>query len=192
MVYKKFGLVVYTFLGLLFFYACGNTKETVDTQKGDLISVTIKATKTTSYCGGAKPTPEIEMEHRKKKIYANATLYIRKGELNNYTEDPVIIVETDSNGIVNLALPKGNYTVVFDNKANQETFDSTVKRAEESLDYRSINEECLKRFFKKPDGSFIVTDSVIDAISINRHFNCPWAEIPCAQFVGDLPPSTRE
>ncbi len=177
-------------------YSCGNAKNKKDTSAQTeitLYSITISTTRTDSYCGGAKPTPEMEMEHRRKKVYPNTKIYVRRGEINEYTTAPILILTTDEKGQVTTGLPKGKYTFVFDNKADEKTFKSVVKSVENSSDFDNLNTDCLDRFFKRPDGSIEITGNEDDyKVELNRHYNCAWNSIPCARFTGNLPPSASE
>jgi hypothetical protein len=188
---KSFVIVGLSLLGII--YSCGNakSKKNINTQTEiSLYSVTISTTHTDSYCGGAKPTPEMEMEYRRKKVYPNIKIYVRKGEINDYATPPILILTTDEKGQVTTGLPIGKYTFVFENKADEKTFKSVEKSVQNSRDFDNLNTDCLDRFFKLPDGSIEINGNEDSyKVELNRHFNCSWNSIPCARFTGNLPPS---
>jgi hypothetical protein len=178
---------------IVFLFAnCGGSRDKLSEHENQpKFQVEIKATKTTSYCGGARPTPEIEKSHRTKRPYANTTVYIRKGSKSNYLTPAFATVKTDSLGMAKIGLPEGDFVFVFENKANENTFEETLKLVDESPEYRSIDKECLQRFYEKPDAQINVTKDSENRVVMHRHFKCAWSELPCAVYVGDLPPSAR-
>ncbi|HEY8399938.1 MAG TPA: hypothetical protein VIK89_01680, partial [Cytophagaceae bacterium] len=70
----------------------------------DCINLKLNLTYTSSYCGGAAPTPEILEEHRKQKILANVTIRVIKAG-----EEGELVVKTDEKGSVKVCLKEGNY-----------------------------------------------------------------------------------
>lgn len=179
-------------LFMLLFSNCGDSKDLIIEQDNrPKFQVEIKATKTTTYCGGAEPTPEIEKSHRTKRAYANTTIYIREDSINTYFTEPYAVVKTDSLGLAKIALPEGEFVFVFENKADENSFNQTLKLVAESSNYRSINELCFRRFYEKPEAKITVSNNGINKVVMHRHFECPWTQIPCAVYVGNLPPSAR-
>lgn len=173
---------------LLWIYGCNNSNKTTKDQPDNSIEIT--TTKTESYCGGAQPSEETLKKLREPKAYPNATLYLREGEENNYKKPYYKKLKSDSVGKVNVNLPKGVYSVVFDNKSGVKKYNQILKSVEKSSSHDTIDKKCLENYFTKPDGLIVVTDS-LQKVTINRHFPCEWESIPCSYFSGGLPPSIQ-
>lgn len=58
------------------------------------------------YCGGARPTPEMEKDAQTPKPYANRTVYVVSGKGKSDS------VKTDNNGIAIFKLKPGKYKVL--------------------------------------------------------------------------------
>lgn len=176
---------------LFWLLGCSNSNKVNKNQSEPDNSIKITTTKTSSYCGGAKPPDELLDELREPKVYPKAKLFIRKGSKNEFQNPYFKKVETDSAGKVSISLPKGVYAVVFDNKSDVDVYNELIKTVESSSSYDTLDIKCLDRYFTKPDGIITVTDS-IQTVTINRHFPCEWQSVPCARYTGSLPPTIQQ
>lgn len=196
MVIKRVKILV-LFIGIYclmtIFFGCVLTNKNVrDTNDVELFNVTLKTTQTQKYCGGAPPPAEIFEDQYRKKVYPNVKVYIRKGETNNFTEKPFKVITTDTLGIANIELPADNYVFVFEYKSSSKKYKKLIESIEKSKEFRDLDKGCLKLFFEQPDGSLTVSGQKMDTVFLNRSFKCPWTEIPCVTYIGDLPPSIRD
>src|SRR4051812_22262680 len=85
----KTSLIIFLFSS----FACFSQKK----------SITAKITYTEPYCGGARPTKEIEAEAKKEKPYAKKTIILVS------SEGKIDSIKTNSSGIIKYKLKPGNY-----------------------------------------------------------------------------------
>jgi hypothetical protein len=99
-------------LVLFTLFSCGSMKRESTEQKLDnsqnnpTVEVSGKALYTTVYCGGARPTPEIQRMHATPRSIKNASLLFRK-----YGTDDAMktFAKTDSLGRFTAKLPPGKW-----------------------------------------------------------------------------------
>jgi biopolymer transport protein ExbD len=166
-----------------------NTTETKEMSKKHMISINL--TTTQSYCGGAVPTNEMEMELQTPKKLANTTIYIREGLINDWSMPIVAQGVSDENGVVKVELTDGSYSIVFENKADNKEFKNLLELyGEKTIHREAIDEECLKNYMSQPEAVVTVANGKTgSAIIINKHIPCSWNSIPCSGYHGPLPPS---
>ncbi len=105
---------------ILIFVSCGNQKKIPkknnDNQK---IKITVSgvAQYNTTYCGGAKPTPQIISQHEKLREIKNSTIRFKKENDTQFIE-----VITDAKGNFKIDLEPGTweYYIAEDFKKNQD------------------------------------------------------------------------
>ena len=185
----KFILV--SFLGLL--TACSTSKE-VESSKNEVkeFDVVIKATTTQVYCGGAKPSEEIKKELGTPKQAPNVKIYIRKGDTNNFNNEIDDELVSNDSGVVKTSLPAGTYSLVFENKKDRATYNHLLEKYGKETSYQTaIDTNCLKTFFAEPNGVLVVGENNENEITVNRVLRCQWTRIPCSNYKGELPPSSR-
>jgi len=153
------------------------------------IDFTITITSTSSYCGGAEPMPG-ELER-----YATPTplpgkwLYIRKGDTNRVNDIIVDSARTDITGLVHLSLPRGTYSMVFEDKKDKEKYKAWLTRFAEATDYSTaIDKTCLDTWLATPHLVFEIVKGLDTSFTTNVHVPCPWESTPCVGYLGPLPP----
>lgn len=152
------------------------------------LKVLIKLTQTASYCGGARPSEEMLNEMRSEKPLAGEEIFIRSGTANNPEDKILTQGKSDSNGVVALKLPKGNFYMVFGNKKNRDFSDELIKTYEvKSENYSAINKACLEEWLKQPELLMEVKEQG-DSFKVNWNQPCPWHAVPCTSYTGPLPP----
>ncbi len=127
--------------------------------------VTQKITYIQPYCGGARPTPEMEAETQKPKPYSEKTIIIisEKGKVDS--------IKTDKDGNFKKTLKYGNYTFFEAWKYYKKTPDGT----EISL----YDKNCLATEWKKEFKSVSVTKGkVTEEEKYQINLKCPWS-MPC-------------
>jgi len=170
---------------LICLYSCKGSMKTSQNK----ISVAIQFTYTSSYCGGAEPPQELLNTLATPQPFTGEKIYIKKGKINK-PDDPI---EAESiineNGLVKLNLPPGEYYVVFENKVDRATYEEFVKNyGTGSAYYEPIDIKCLDTWLSTPELTFTAIASSENSYSVNSHKNCPWNSVPCAGYIGSLPP----
>jgi hypothetical protein len=122
---KAFFKASFTFLLFLVFSACA--------QKRNLM---VKVTYMQPYCGGARPTPEMEADATKEKKYSNRMVIIVN------TMGKADSCMTDSSGFVIKKMPFGNYKLY-------ETW-QYYKRGPNGESMSELDQECMKKEWEKP------------------------------------------
>lgn len=166
-----------------------NAQENVQKQDTEKFNVEISITRTSAYCGGARPTPEMIAELQTPKPFPAKNLYLKKGERNTFTTKIIRAITSDNSGKVHLLLPPGKYFIVDELKKDTSYYNLLKRQYSSPTDqYSAIDMLCLKKWYEQPDLIFEIKsgDEVINLI-VNFHKNCSWKEIPCIEFKGPLP-----
>jgi hypothetical protein len=118
-----------------------------------LITEHVSVMFTTSYCGGAAPTEEIENRHANRRPFTKSTLRIKNSSAGIDT-----LVSTNESGEFKASLPVGTYDVYLTSKVNSR------------LD-TGFNPACeiLK---KKISGTFTVSHKKNPFSTVIIHFDC--------------------
>ncbi|MCE2963800.1 MAG: hypothetical protein ACK5UE_03475 [Chitinophagales bacterium] len=154
------------------------------------VAVTLHITQTVQWCGGARPTEEMEKEFNTPKPYPNYNLFIRK-DSNDLSKHPLFSIQTNESGKFTLKLPPGKYVVVDEWKKNDSTFKSTIEKYKnETSNTGPIDTNCYKYFVSSPDFVIIVPKKSSRPIQVkhNYHKLCNWSGAPCVEFRGPYPP----
>lgn len=181
--------ILISVVGLLM--ACSTSKQ-VDSSENQVetFDVAINTTTTEVYCGGARPSEEILEELRTPKPAPNVKIYLRKGDTNNIKNKIDYQLMSNDSGVVKTSLPAGTYSIVFENKKDQNTYNDLLDKYGSGTSYQTpIDTNCLKTFFAQPNGVLIVEENNENKITVNRVMKCQWTSIPCSHYKGDLPPS---
>jgi hypothetical protein len=129
------------------------------------------------YCGGARPTPEMEADAQKPKPYAHKTIIIiaESGKVDS--------VKTDKDGNFKKALKYGKYRLFEHWRYYKKTPDGS--------DISIYDKDCLGLEWKKEFKSISIDKTKIteeEKYQINS--KCPWS-VPCI-LEKYLPPRMRE
>jgi hypothetical protein len=130
----------FTFLILLVFNACA--------QKRNLM---VKVTYIQPYCGGARPTPEMEADATKEKNYSNRMVIIVN------TMGKVDSSMTDSSGYITKKVPFGNYKLFEPWKY--------YKRGPNGESMSELDQECMKKEWAKPFSTVVFTKKLVNVTS---------------------------
>ena len=116
------------------------------------------------YCGGARPTPEIEKETQIPKPYAGKWFFYSpaKGKTDS--------VKTDDKGILTVNLSKGTYKFYEAWKYNKKTADGAP------LNF--FDKSCLETEWKKEDLLIVVSKGKEKVTNNISQAKCPW-QYPC-------------
>jgi hypothetical protein len=164
------------------------SQEAVQKQDAKKINVEIRITRTSAYCGGARPSQEVMTELQTPKPYSGKKLYLKKGEKNTFTTKIFMEITSDSAGKVNCQLQPGKYLIVDEFKKDTSYYNRLKKRYSTlTPNYSAIDKLCLKNWYEQPDLVFELKEGEVKDLTINFHKNCTWNEIPCIEFKGPVP-----
>ncbi|MGZ3884322.1 MAG: hypothetical protein ACXVPQ_00900 [Bacteroidia bacterium] len=126
-------------------------------------SVSIQILQTHPYCGGARPTPEMEAAAREPQPYAGQKLFVIS---DKGAKDSVM---TDAEGNFKISLKPGIYKVYEPWKFHKQTPNGEAK-----TDY---NMDCLKKEWKKEDLKITITNKAKPEVINNlTRGKCPWQQ----------------
>lgn len=145
-------------IAIIFLASCGTAKNGKGDSKDETKVTTHKVSMLIQYrqpyCGGARPTPE--MEKGTLHPMANKEFFI-KASASNHDSIPVFqYFKTDKDGRAELNLPDNFYAIFL--KRKDMSFEA-FKKAElkkyegKNLEYTG-DDSCLKLFWSAPDGFF--------------------------------------
>ena len=157
--------------------------EAPQTNPGQEFAVSGRVEVSGSYCGGARPTQEMEEEARRPKPFAHRELVIRSGENNDFSVPIIKRVKTDVEGKWKTMLPPGTYCLALGEKAEQPDY-STLNK-----DMYQVNETCNKEWLNKCEVTFEVKDAPVSGLHLGLNRRCFQANFnPCVMYIGPLPP----
>lgn len=169
----------------LFLLCCCLLPLFVDAQakRKKLYEVSGKLLITSEYCGGARPTEEMEAEFARPKPYQGKTLYVRKGRDNDPRKKTVLKVTSNENGEFNFWLAPGKYILIQEEQVN--CLDTAMFKGE----YLSADPACLKAWWQKPLAILEVRKNKIEGLEFFFHRACfVSTDIPCVRYNGPTPP----
>jgi hypothetical protein len=142
-------------------------------------------TQTSSYCGGAAPTPEMELRYQTPKPY-QTKLYIRKGKENSEKEPILDSVNTDGLGNFQFSLPPGDYIIILPSQRKKESINSYLKMQSAQL---HVDEACLNNWWSAGLFQITVVETNIAGLNHNFHSGCFVPEyMNCFSYSGPYPP----
>lgn len=182
MLKKNIGIL----LLLLLLNAC---KEQGISSSSKEVSIVIRTTATSSYCGGARPPEELLQELQSPKGLSNKQVIIRRGNFNDPNAEIVFDGSSDQEGSLKLLLAPGDYCLVSAEKRDRQYFDTLLKRfSAETESYSVIDKICLEKWLREPDLTFTVEPNQQKDYSVNFHQPCEWNSVPCVNYKGPYPP----
>ena len=184
---------------LLFLASCGGSSkvasdQSIENENSLAYDVEIRTTQTSKYCGGSRPSEEMMNELNRPKPIGNVTIYLREGKVNDIAKPIVYTLKSDENGLIRAKVKSGTYSLVFDHKKDQSTYDNWLEAyGEETEKYTAIDIDCFNGFFSQPDQIIKVekseTDSLANQFSVNTIKRCEITRVPCASYNGPVRPS---
>lgn len=171
---------------LMAFAPCKNKKKS--------FTISGNITSTYSYCGGARPTPEMEQDARTPKALAGKTIYLRAGEKNDVKKPILQSISSNDKGQFELKLAAGKYVIVEERKKDRKFVEEVLEKyKEKSAYYTAVNPECIEKWLQTPDFSFEIDEkgklkSGEKILQINYHQPCSFRSIPCVSYTGPMPP----
>lgn len=129
------------------------------------LPVTFTVTFIQPYCGGARPSPEMEERAQTPQPYSNKTIVLRNGK------GKCLRVKTDSNGVVVTRLKAGEYKVLEVWRAGKKSPDGQSKQRYDS--------DCLKQEWNKELAVLtVILGSVNYQVTNGIILPCDW-NTPC-------------
>lgn len=168
--------------------ATGQTRKRISKKVSVLVELRI--TQTSNWCGGARPSEDMERELRTPKPYTNYALFIRR-DSNILTKPALHTLITNEKGIAKVRLSPGRYTVVNVDKKDDSTYRATREKYKlETPNTGAIDTNCYNFFMSHPD--FVIhiprnpryRNKIVEH---NYHINCNWSGAPCVDFKGPYP-----
>jgi len=159
------------------------------TRKDEGVNIQIAITSTASYCGGARPTAEMESELATPKPLPNVEVFIRAGNTQDHQQAVFVSAVSDERGLISLMLPPGTYSVVTKEKNSDSKYKELLEQyANETEEWSAIDVDCLKKWLRTPDLVLTVSEDGIREYTLNIHQPCFWRSVPCANYKGPFPP----
>jgi hypothetical protein len=160
------------------------TQKPGSSSKQQQYTVSGSITQTHSYCGGARPSPEMIALLNTPKAWAGKTLYIRSGAENSTKSKVLREIVADSAGHFSTSLPSGIYCIIEKEQVKHLNTEEFRKKKTANL---MLDENCLKQWWTKCYMSFEVKDADKTDLNINFHIPCFTNGVPCMKYTGPLP-----
>jgi hypothetical protein len=134
------------------------------------------------YCGGARPTEQMEQNARTPHAYVGKKFYIRKGKINTCKAKIIDSFTTDAQGNFIIKLPKGTYSIILaeqKNELNESLYNTKFQKADMA---------CLQKWWSAPYYILMVkaVNKPLDFLFTNRCYIK--SDAPCLQYNGPLHP----
>lgn len=125
-----------------------------------------------NYCGGARPSEEMEAEFTKEKAYANMKMILVKGKKAD-------TLTTDKNGVLKLRLRKGNYLLMEPWRY--------YKKGANGLELSYFNLKCMEPEWAKATVRINIQKRKAVVEYLNEIIRvCDW-QLPCIQEGKQVP-----
>lgn len=169
--------------------SCAQRKEVnvASNAKSPEFEVLIVAKVHKPYCGGARPTPE--MERGVVEPIQQETFYIKHGDKNSENSRPIASFTTNDEGKAIVLLPAGIYSVIRQEQIVP--FDefykpySANRKGEKTVRYKE--EPCFREWYETPELTFTVENKNV-SFDLLRRTQCFIGTNPCIIFEGPYPP----
>ena len=182
--------IILSFFLLLIFFVDLSAQRRKTSRKPSPILVNLTITQTQQWCGGARPTEEMEREFSTPKPYPNCTIYIRKD--SNVLNKPILhTLTTNEYGKVSVRLAPGKYTIVNIDKKDDSVYRSTIYKYQNVTESTGpIDMNCYNIFMAEPDFTIKVPPRATRSIAKRHNYfkHCNWSGAPCVEFRGHYPP----
>jgi hypothetical protein len=150
--------------------------------KAQLQSIAVNVQVIQPYCGGARPTPEMEENARIPHAYEGKKFYIRKGKINTCKAKIIDSFTTDAQGNFIIKLPKGNYSIIVAEQKNE------LNIALYNTKYQKADIACLQKWWSTPYYNLVVktVNKPLDFLFYNKCYI--QSDAPCLQYNGPRHP----
>jgi hypothetical protein len=134
------------------------------------------------YCGGARPTPEIEKNARKPNPFVGKLFYIRKGKTNSIKAKIIDSFIADAQGNFSIKIPKGTYSIIVQEQKNA----LNIKKY--NTQFQKADSVCLKKWWSTPYHLLIVktVNEPLQFMFTNRCYI--QSDAPCLYYNGPVHP----
>ncbi len=175
---RKFSFLIFILCASLCITSWMGTAKKKKGKKTFTVTGTIM--QTTSYCGGAQPSPDMLARCNTPMGIPNGKLFVKKGTMNKERASLIDSIRADANGKFSIQLPAGNYCLVEDWKAKP--FDLPLNN-----EFQTVDSICYRNMYDACDYELNITDKNIDSVKIVFHRSCFYNR-PCISYHGPLPP----
>lgn len=176
----KYLLFVFLLVG-----TCSTEKE--GTNKGEPTSYTItgKIIQKSTYCGGARPSPELLESFKTPKPLKNFKVYLKAGKTNADNAKVIASTSTDELGRYSFNVQAGDYVLVSETQLNRSNFDGSTK----SKYLKITDEACLQAWYEKGMMTCTIKDRNQENPDhlINKKCDVPEG-MPCLVYTGPVRP----
>jgi hypothetical protein len=171
---RKFFLLLIVLQSSLFVHAFKNKTSKSVTIRGAI-------TKTSDYCGGARPSDEMIKTLHTPQPLAEKKIFIKIGTKNSSDLPIYKSVTADENGNFSVVLKCGvSYIFIEDWKG-------AALNVPQNTQYVIWDAECFKQRYATPDYLLKVKNSGNPKVLINFHFPC-FYKPDCGSYSGPIPP----
>jgi hypothetical protein len=134
------------------------------------------------YCGGARPTEQMEEYARTPHAFEGKKFYIRKGKLNTVKAKIIDSFISDAQGNFMIKLPKGIYSIILAEQKN------ALNVALYNTKYQAADAACLQKWWRTPYYVLVVksVNKPIDFLFTNRCYIT--SDAPCISYHGPVHP----
>lgn len=135
------------------------------------------------YCGGAKPTPE--MEKGFLEAYANAKFYVKTSMNNEKNKETILTFTTTESGTYNIKLKKGTYLIIPEDKTM--SFEDYKNKYSQPSDkfLQYIGDEAARKIYETAD--FTLTVEKEGEHNFIHKTKCFAGMNPLVKYVGPSP-----
>ena len=168
---------VFFLISIVFLISCSLFKKKTD---DNIVIGTVKVHK--PYCGGARPSPE--MEKGTYMPFKNTSFIVKTSMANDPKTNTVATFITDENGEFKINLKPGKYVVIHEDKALP--FDKYVLKYNKPTTYMQyVGDKEAKNIYEMYDCQFIVEEN--KAVEVILKSKCFVGTNFCLKYTGPLP-----
>lgn len=174
----------------ILWFSCNSNKNTTTAiaEIEKLPGTNIKVFQTSTYCGGARPSPEILAELQAVRPFSDQMIYVKAGTRNDLTKPILDSAITNTNGEVRFNLSPGTYSIIRKERIDRGYYNFlTDKYGVETKNYSKVDSACLDAWIADVDFVIQVIDQSTNSFEFIIHHPCWWNSIPCVEYTGPIP-----
>ena len=153
-------------------------------KESGLIEVQLLGTVHKPYCGGAKPSPDVEKGYYESMKFEK--FHVLKGTAFTGDNELVKKIELDEAGKATLNLEPGDYLLVHADKFLSIDEFMAENGPVQPVHYNVKDKSCFQEWMKNPDLTFKVSSDTI--IEMRVKAKCWVGTNPCIEYVGPPAP----